>query len=203
MGQVPWADVKAAARAAFGLWNDERELAWAEHAWGHLAAAGLTSFESDVERHRVMVRLLVLPSFYRDWTARVDQEPRENVYSYWAETLELRAFSLGQLLGPEIEVEAETEFGQIGAALDHLVPAQQEEVARALIHGFGCEEELFLSLWRIRHRAPDPHNPEDSFYFEDDDEVLTNLTAHKMVGYDWITEGCPSSHWQREHCDDD
>lgn len=136
MGEVLWEEVRAVAKAAFDVWDEERELAWAEEAWGHLAAADLTSFTSDVEWHRVLVRFRGLPSLYRDWSARVDQESRHDWYSYWAETLELRAFSPSQLLGPEVEIQADTEAGQVGEALDHL-PAQHEEVANAFVDGPG------------------------------------------------------------------
>jgi len=200
--QVSWEDVKKAANAAFDLWHDSGELAWAETAWAHLTAAGLTTFSSDAERHRVLVRFLALPSFYRDWSALVDDERRTDCYDYWAESLDIRAFPLAQLLGPDVEISEDTEARQISAALNFLVPALHDEVAQALVEGFGGDNDLFLSLWRILHRAPDPADPEEAFHYEDDWEALNCPTVSKMCGYEWIVSGCPSNRWSREHSDE-
>jgi hypothetical protein len=199
---VEWEDVRKAAVAAFALWNDSADLEWAETAWATLTVSGLTGYSTEVERHRILVRFLVLPSFYRDWVFRVDREDYDDWYSYWAENLDLSAFSLGQLLGLDVEIEVETEVGKIDEALNHLVPAMRKEVVKALLEGLG-EDDLFLSLWRIRHRAPDPAIPEEDLYLEDDYEVLNSVTSTKMVGWEWITEGCPENRWQREHISDE
>ena len=201
--QVDWDEVKRAAVAAFDLWNDSGELVWAERAWGHLADAGLTCADTELERHRTLLRFLVLPSFYRDWSAHADQEKRDDWYGYWAETLDLSAFTLGQLLGPEVDVDAYTEQERISKALDHLVPSFHEEVAAALIAGFGGNDDLFVSLWRVRHPAPDPNASEDAPYREDDYDALNCLNTDKLCGYQWITEGCSSDRWWREHSSDE
>ena len=202
--QVEWDDLKSAADYLFGVWTNSGELAWAEQAWKHFRQAGLTSATNELERHRTLLRFLALPRFYRRWTREADQLQCEDHY-FGAEKLDLSPFVLGQLLGSEVEIDADTEHGKVYEALEHLVPTFHREVTQALLNGFGGqsvygrEAGLFLSLWRIRYPAPKPNTPasgdeeeeEYEHYREDDYEVVNYMTTDKLCGYEWITNGCP------------
>ena len=192
------------------VWTEGGELAWAEQAWRHLANAGLARADTELDRHRALLRFLVLPNFYRDWTANADDHTEYDSFSEWAYPLNLSPFVLGELLGPNVDIEEYTD-GDRSAALPHLVPNFRDEVVQALHQGFGGDDDLFLSLWRVRHPAPDPqasirpasdtdNDWEDiNRHRKDNYEVINRLTTDKLVGYESITNGCPSCKWSREH----
>ena len=57
---VNWEDIAYAGDDIFNVWFGNPELLWAKAAWQKLQEAGLTAFGTELERHVVLCRLLVL-----------------------------------------------------------------------------------------------------------------------------------------------
>ena len=222
--QMMWDEVEAAARSAFRVWDSRRELAWAEEAWDHLADAGLTAYATDLERHRVLIRFLVLPRFYLDWSSKAYNHSEGDMLTDWVETLDLSPFRLGQLVGSgDDNTDWRDDSPLVHSALQSLTYDARGEVVGALKAGFGGDNGLFLSLWRIRYPAPkspksrvesaqvslfpeasdevqdqDVEDGEDTpegdeHFSEDDWAVLNNPTVDKLCGYEWVVSDCLSA----------
>lgn len=182
--RLEWSEVEAAAKAAFNVWVEAPELAWAEQAWRILETHGLTDYSDDFERHTVAFRLLALGGIYRDFCAVYWEEPTDRLYSEWVASLDLSSLILGQLFGnladePLAEDESE--------ALAALVENERETVVDALRTGFGGDVKLYESL--ARSRKPSNTRPED-----DSAEDPWETTFQNTAGYEWVSEGCkPSS----------
>jgi len=64
---VWWEDISEDAASLFRVWTEGRELHWAKKSWEALGKRGLTSYADEVERARVVVRLMTLAAIYRDF----------------------------------------------------------------------------------------------------------------------------------------
>ncbi len=157
---LAWEDVLPTAQEAFSVWMHGRELEWAQVAWGHIAAAGLTTYRSELERCRVAMRLLALAQLYLDWCSRADEQSEEDDLSSWAWELDIGTFRLGQLMSDYPGMKGDDDDDLRGAALRRLAAKERGNVHNALLTGFEGENRLFLSLWRINHPAPVPRPPE-------------------------------------------
>ena len=224
---LTWEDVSPVAQQAFSVWAHGCEYQWAQVAWSHLADACLTAYQTEGDRCRVAIRFLALAQIYLDWCARADEQEEYDDLSGWADELGIGAFRLGQLAATA-RIEGDNDEALRDAALSRFTHRARPEVREALLKGFGGNDGLFLSLWRINHPAPEPkpskpapakpvqttlaltaeqpslfdelpetteedEEEEDADDVEEDDWAVMNcLTAEKMSGYEWITEGCPS-----------
>ena len=102
---VEWEELLPMVEEAFDIWVDYPERHWAKKAWAHLAKAGLADADTPVERVRVYVRFLVLASLYRDWCVEVWDEASDDLPSVWLSFAEVNPFHLGQLVGPDVDIE--------------------------------------------------------------------------------------------------
>ena len=152
---LSWEDVEEAANLAFDVWLHRRERVWAKQTWEAFSQAGLTRYANELQRHVVVVRFLVLGGLFRDFCALAWDERDDPWYSDWAGSLELQDFVIGQLVGPDSNVE------DADSGLNHVICKSRPEIVRALIEVFGDEEELFASLWRINETVVEPVLPKD------------------------------------------
>jgi hypothetical protein len=178
--RLQWSEIEAAAKAAFNVWVEAPELAWAKQAWHILETHGLIDYSEEFERHTVAFRFLVLGGIYRDFCAVYWEEPTDRWYSEWAVSLDLSALILGQLYGqlpdePLIEDESEV--------LDTLVENERQAVVDALRAGFGSDAKLYESLARSRE-------PQNARTDDDHAEDHTEINSQNSAGYGWVSEGC-------------
>lgn len=187
---LAWGDVRDAAIDSFRVWVGSGDIDWARVAWEHLVGAGFANYRSELERTRVCLRFLALPSMYRDWCAVACEETQEDDFTYWAEELEIHPFHLGQLVGADVDPFEWTTFDSAEAdVLQELVYHVRSEVVKVLLQGFGGPEALFLSLYR----SCQSNDEEDAAADEDSDwSVLNDTTVGNLRGYEWIADGCPN-----------
>ncbi|MCT2277816.1 hypothetical protein M3G91_09280 [Micromonospora chalcea] len=192
---LDWDDVGGAVRPIVEIWVSGSELRWARHAWALLGKAGLTSYASEVERTRCLLRAVAIGRLYREFCARAFDEGspgdwREYVGSDLVGDYPLiDAFTLGQLVEREgIEVDnAPFDDGlDVNEALRDLVELEYPKVFGALRSQSG-DAELFASLFV---------SPELKIDYPLSDEQVSEavnfeVTANKMVGWEWLTGGDP------------
>lgn len=172
---VLWDEVAWAAESMFRVWVGGRELEWAKMAWDALTAAGLTTYRNEIERYRVLVRLMTLATMYREFCTLAWEEEDEPLYGDWISDLEIPAFRLGQLVGPEFapddqELE-ETELAY--AAVASLIESSRRAVYRALVKHFGGASMLFASLYatNLDDFGEEEEYEDDDWGYDDEDEV--------------------------------
>ena len=165
-----WGYLEVSAARAFDVWMQGTEKEWARTAWDLLCSAGAADYANQVERHEVLLLFLALGGFYRDFCALAWEERAEPMYSYWAEELELDAFVLGQLVGPEPRLDSH-------AALNILVSRARPKLSGLLEKVFDGNDLLFCALWRTCEGDLT------------DDEILNEPTPDKMCAYDWLAQG--------------
>ena len=209
-----WDEVAPVAPDAFGKWTHGRELLWAEVAWNKLAQQGLTTFVDELDRCRVAARFVALALIYNDWSGIVDEEYDELDLATLAGEIEINAFRLGQLIGASKTLNSVYEESElVERAIAHLADVERPTVAKALLTGFGSEESLFLSLWRINYPAPSQDEGNDKTgtcdgqmslfpmdevdgggeenLSETDEQVLNGASSQKIRGFEWISDRMP------------
>ena len=67
MKRITWIDIHKCAEQLFNVWVEQPELRWAQKSWTALEANGLTSYESELEKCKAYIRLLVLADLYRQF----------------------------------------------------------------------------------------------------------------------------------------
>jgi hypothetical protein len=176
--KVLWDDIADAAAGIFNIWSGQPELKWAEDAWRALEGCGLTSYGSEVERHKVLMHLLTLGTIYYQFCSLAWDEEHEIHYVEWAEDLGIDSLRVGQIIGPKLE-DDEEEDPQIvlELAISELVVGDKNKVRRALESGMGGEQGVFVALWASKG---DEENP---------DEILNVVTPDKMRAFEWISQG--------------
>ena len=190
---VGWDDVSPIAERAFSIWVGFPERRWAQEAWAHMTRAGLADTDGSAVRPRAYIRFLVLASIYRDWCAQVWDERHDDEPWYWLEPANVKPRSVGLLLESEV---APDDGDGLDEALNVLMDRERPVVVAALLEGFGGESGLFLALWRSNGGPEDelPPDEEDKWQAppETDADILNDVTPEKMVGLQWILEGCSS-----------
>jgi hypothetical protein len=193
---APFDDIDAFLPALFDVWWAGSEVEWARYAWGVLGDVGLTSCRDELDRARVLVRLLVLAAINRQfaWRARDEGGPGE-----WVESIELRADAM---VGSYPAVEPLAwgmylhsvgcqppgvgETLELGHVVGDLIAHEHGVVAEALVGRLG-DAELFASLW---------HNARDETVYPLADELMHEAVnedpaPNKVDGYTWIESGLP------------
>ncbi len=214
MGAVTWEDV-GSIDEIFTVWVDGSEVRWAKQAWETLARKGLTSYADDLERCQVLIRLFALGAIYRDFCSIAWEERHYPEYEYWVDLVDLSVFRIGQLVGnaPDVADDAGSALADLvencrGEVVDALhegfgdtsglflalwrtnQPAsddtkrmEREEASRTKTQvaagatGSPCED-------RDSHTDNDPELDERDY--ETDEEILNDVTPHKMRAYEWL-----------------
>lgn len=169
MNRITWNDIADIADKLFNVWVGQPELRWAQESWTGLDASGLTNYETDLERHKVLIRLLVLADFYHQFCdSAYDETYEEDSLHYLCDELVtsagLGSFRVGQLVGegfcPDEECYDETEL--LNSGVRSLADDLRDETISALVTHFGSPEALFVALRLSREFdetiCPDPKN---------------------------------------------
>jgi len=192
---LEWDDVKAAVEPMIAIWVEGSESAWAKHAWELLGAAGLTSYSTEIERTRCLLRAVGVGRLYREFSARAFDEASPGD---WRDHVGgdliggyplLDAFTLGQLAereGLEADNTSFADYSVVDEVLCDLVDLEYPQVVGTLYKALG-DADLFASLYLSRQ--------EDVTYPLSDDQVgkVVNfdVTGDKMHAWQWFTENSP------------
>ncbi len=180
--RVTWKDVSDAASSMFRIWSGQPELRWGRAAWKVLGRRGLTEYSDEIERTKVLVRLMSLVTMYQEFCGLAWEEWHEPEYEMWATELGMSPFRIGQLVSPEFQRDTEEETERlVEQALADLVEKARAEVYEALTNGFSGDSMLFVSLWKSNGSDKDV----DPYF------VLNDVTFDKMGAFAWITNGMP------------
>jgi len=217
---VWWEDISEDAAPLFRVWTDGQELHWAKKSWEALGKRGLTSYADQVERARVMVRLMTLAAIYRDFCELAFDEVHDPVYEQWAGDLGLGTFRVAQCVGAQFERDGVEEDNELlERALHRLMEEARAEICGKLRAEYGDNSMLLVSLWNTveywrPEDAPTGRGQEinsadskvdsamefgtvptrvdwkESAYSILNDEIAGN----KLKAFNWIEEGMPSVH---------
>lgn len=189
-----WNEVLPAIQPIISTWLTGSELRWAEHAWGLLAKAGLTSYSTEIERTRCLLRAGAVGRFYLEFCVRAfdegspdDWEERVGVDLIGSYPL-IDAFTLGQLTEREgIDADNSPYSRPSGSdeALLELVNVEYPRVAEALRRAYG-DAELFASLYLSQ-------KPQVDYPLHDEQvsEIVNQFSFNGMDAWGWLTEGSP------------
>ena len=163
-------------------------MAWAERTWQMLVDAGLTAYADDVERTRVLLRLVALAMIYRDfcWVGRDESWDQSTLIITANEELELARLRIGQLVGPRWDADTfdSTDDDLVEAAILEITDAERANIGPVLVKGFGHEVALADALCRTSATATvDDEDEHESRGLNDEDFT----TAARI--YEWIDQG--------------
>ncbi len=172
---LEWSDISEAAKPLIGTWFLGSEAEFAARAWGMLTRAGLTRYDDDLSRTRVIVRLIALAMIYREFCkigCDEDRDESEIIEEAFDSKL-VSPFRLGQLVGQGFEArELEAEDGELAyAALVHLADQERKGIASALIAGFESEVGLASALFATSRLAMDEEDETSLRGWHDADQI--------------------------------
>jgi hypothetical protein len=187
---VTWDDVKVPASKIFDIWSSGGDLEWAQEAWAHLTAAGLTSIYSHVDRTNVNLRLMMLGKVYEEFCAARWEENPDRSLEMLAESLTIDRLSLG-LLAAKAGYETDREFHLYDTDDEHelyenaLLAASahlRKELFTCLRNAYGDENKLYARLCQtsVGLYPVDDESTEDPFEF-----TSRNLDAYNA----FVTNG--------------
>src|SRR4051794_17186524 len=98
-----WSEFAGAAADIFDVWLGGSELEWAEQTWGKLSRAGLTTYDTELERTEVCIRFMTLGMIYLRFCHLAWEEDVDFSFMDWASDLDIQPFHLGRLLEAQPE----------------------------------------------------------------------------------------------------
>jgi hypothetical protein len=188
--QVEWRDVEAVARPVLQVWVFGAEVEWAAHAWDALGSAGLTTYSTELDRTRCVLRAVALGALARDFYAHACDEGSPGDWQdqvtvdLVGPTPLIDAFNLGRLVEREgFEFDnLPYDDGVLREALVALASEEYPVVVRALRSAWG-DDGLFAALFASsRGGTSYPMSAE-----EISDVVNSHVSFAKMDAWDWLT----------------
>ncbi|RZT87156.1 hypothetical protein EV383_4064 [Pseudonocardia sediminis] len=190
-------DLVEVVRSVFDVRRDGSEVEWAAWAWRVLGGSRLTAAGTEIERGVVVLRLLALNAFYREFCAlafdegesgewAVDPDRAVGDYPRLHPVLvgvlaERRSVVLDEELGLDFD------HAVTAAAVDGLVRTEYRTVVGALRADSGGPAGLFASL--VATRESDVRYPLDDATAA---EVLGGeLTFGMNAAWQWLGKGAP------------
>ena len=193
---------------------------WAKKSWDGLGKRGLTSYSSQIEWTRVMIRLMALAGIYRDSCELAFDEVHEPEYTIWAGELSLSTFRVAQCVGHEFRKEEDADDAELlESALSPLMETARSEIHKVLLAEFGGESLLFVSPWNtvdyggnedpelLENDSEDADVDQESEvqrrqtrsnvdidWRENADSILHDVTGQKLAAFLWIQEGMYEVH---------
>ena len=190
-------DLHEIAIEVFDVWFGGSEQAWAAWAWGVLTSAGLTAARTEYERGELVLRLLGLNAFYREFCARAFTEGEPGEWPVDPDRVlgdhpRLHPVLLGIIAERRsLDLADGADAGDVdfdiavsATALDLLVRSEYRRVLPALTGSAGTAG-LFAATWAsagdgVRYPLPD----------DDVREIVnTDVTPGKLAAYEWLTSG--------------
>lgn len=189
---MTWEDLEQLANVAFDVWVDQPELNWAREAWSRLCERGLTHYTDEVSKTEVKIRFLALAGLYHDFCYVGWDEMSYPMYLLWIDEIGITGVRLGQLLGPEEELEGEEEDDLKYFAARKLIARARPTVFAALLQAYGGTSGLLVSLWnslKTHDRADCEYDDGCDECRESDHEILNCNIGDKGPAYTWLDQG--------------
>lgn len=195
--ELAWVDVKHVVADLRDYWVGGSEQKWLEHAWGVLAAEGLTSYTTEVGRMRCLVRAVTLWAICRTFCVQISNGAHPDDWRYEIEgastigdDADLDPFVLGLLAAhDDDQFDDEWHDMSMGEVVVALVRREHGAVAGALRRRVG-DNGLFFELKATARVATvdddDSEAPDDAYV-----GAGVGFTADDGVALDWITNGMP------------
>lgn len=152
--KIEWDEIDYEAAMIFKVWPDGGELAWAEEAWQHLRASGLTETATELDYTQVRLRLVTLGLIYEEFCGVAWSKNPQTPLDELTESLEIDPVALG-ILAATAGIEQFDDAGDeyelrdlaIVAATDHL----RSGIFECLKSAYDGEKGLCDRIWRTRH----------------------------------------------------
>ncbi len=187
-------DLQSLAESIFDIWLGGAEVRWAAFAWDVLQRHGLTDYEDDVDRTRVIARLVALAGINREFCAHAFDE---GAPSEWRDSTMINLsyhvgddypavdlMSLGRLAEREGVgwPDVDDRESPVSVLLD-LAEGEWDQVAGALSAELG-DSNLFATLWESRHDETRYPLPDDVL-----DEAVNTDPWKKQRAFQWVYDG--------------
>ena len=211
---LDWEEIEAPAAKVFNIWVDQPEMCWAQKAWNMLGKAGLTAYDTEFDRHRVVFRFLAMASIYHDFCDVMWEEESDVAFNCgdWAEDFSLDTCILWQLYARRPDwSEEDTDVDENGddmgerGAVFRLLLEERPAVVKALMKGFGGASGLYESLATSQQATGESSNPDESnsspATAEQEDESddsddppaqpdIWDIGGNNEQAFYWVRSGC-------------
>lgn len=183
---VRWDDASD-CHVLFTVWVNRADRLWARRSWELLEAQGMTEYADDVERWRVLVRLVALSVFYQLWCSVVWGEPKPSVAMLLGD-LEIPTDDLVALCGDPTCDEEECDVRSLCTEVlrGDLFPVEYQSVLAGIRQGYDGDEGLYASLvlsndrdWSGRWPLPDARY----------NAAANAWNVDLATGFSWLTNG--------------
>ncbi|MBC8002629.1 MAG: hypothetical protein H7X97_08585 [Opitutaceae bacterium] len=152
--KIEWDEIDYEAAMIFKVWPDGGELIWAEEAWQHLRASGLTETPSELDYTQVRLRLVMLGRIYEEFCGVAWDKNPQTPLDELTESLEIDPVALGILAaisGPEQFDDAGDEYELRDLAVVAATNRLRSGIFECLKSAYGDEEGLYRRLWQTRN----------------------------------------------------
>lgn len=161
MKTIDWDEIEPIIRK-FYVWQDQPEKPWFQKAWKSLYQAGLTTYDTDIDRHWVIIRGAALGVMYNDYCDLEWDEcsdPSGCVSElFWEEAinhLRIGAMATNWIDGFDADAHSLFKHAVLGLVSEVRLP-----VYEALLASFGDAFLLYAGLWGSRSECTDQDNLE-------------------------------------------
>ena len=181
MPTLLWKHIQEEADAVFDLWEDQRELSFAEPAWGYIVAAKLADYITPLEQTRVKIRLLCLGCMYLDFCSVTKIRSALPDFDKWSEAVKLDSSLVAQLSGATNATSKDSRMNHnFDAALWSRSPMRNAMCLSRCLKGYRDALKIYSSLWHSTHSP-------DAGRWEDLEWETTSLNA---AGFEFVMGGC-------------
>ncbi len=139
------------------------EYRWLEHVWNKMIELHLASYTNEIGRHLVIVRFLGLYEQIIIFICLVFNQKHSIAFDEAFKELGISPLRLGQMTGPDHEIETGDEHQLNRSALRFLVKGQRGTVYNAIFRIFGGESGVLLSLLLLPRSDLDYENFDDLY----------------------------------------
>ncbi|HQH53731.1 MAG TPA: hypothetical protein PKY01_14980 [Candidatus Hydrogenedentes bacterium] len=158
---ISWDEIEPLI-SRFTVWVDSPELVWFAKAWRGLAAAGLTAYSNEEEKHWVCIRAVALGIMYGEycyleWEQYCD--PPSCIYELYHDE-EMSHVRIGNMADREFETNEAEDMELFCLAVLDLVSQVRIEVYDAICKEFGDPTTLYAGLYASREEDNDQENLE-------------------------------------------
>lgn len=191
---VTWDDVDAVAWELFHTWGGG-DLQWAKAAWRALDRAGLTSYSTEEEHARCVVRLGTLNALYREFCVRAFGEGSSGEWQDEVPAALKDEFPWVDLFTVDLADEEDNPDGEWEFEPSEVINELIHEEHSAVVNGLReqwDENELLTSLHVSTHgskyidaEAASPVTPDKIHSVLGGDRHSANL----HTAYEWFTDG--------------
>lgn len=181
--------------AYFTVWQEQPEMAWFRKAWESLAAASLTRYSDDAERHWVLFRAVAIGLMYSgycflEWDEYPDDET--TVRELFGDE-SFNHVRIGTMAEEWVGMEDANDSSLFVAAVFALQSEVRLGIYDALVSGFGDACLLYAGLYTSREVGNDQESldhvaaelfDESGFLLEGREEAFAYVTVASMLAVD-------------------